>query len=289
MQLRRFGLLVIAVAVAATSLVMLRADSDGSASRHAATTVGSAAATALIATRPIDALPRTLSPVRRVYGRGASAVAVVRPRGVTGRLPVVLFLHGWGYQRSRDYRLWIAHLARRGNAVIVPRYQNSLPSDPGTVRVAMLRGLRTALRRVELERGAFVVAGHSAGAAMAADYAAIARAHGLPSPRAVYAVYPGRRIRGTQGIPAADPARIPASTRLVVLAGARDVVVGQGAARDLVAAATTVPSSRRRFVLVEDARVSDHLAPLRGSSIARRTFWRRLDRLIEVTRRTRAS
>jgi hypothetical protein len=177
------------------------------------------------------------------------------------------------------------HLARRGNVVIVPKYQNGPHSDPARVRGPMLRGVRTALRRVELAPGTLVVAGHSAGAAMAADYAAVARSHRLPQPRAVYAVCPGRRIIGTPGIPAADPARIPPSTRLLVLAGARDVVVGQAPARELRAAATSIPASRRRFVLVADPRVADHLAPLRSSAAARKTFWRRLDRLIGAARR----
>ena len=284
---RDVGAVVAVVATAATGGVVLRAQSDGSASSGAtATTARSAVPTATAAPAPVATPPPSMRPVRRVYGRGASAVAVVRPEGATAALPVVLFLHGWGYNRARDYRRWIEHLARRGNAVIVPRYQTGPRSDPSRVRGAMLRGVRTALRRVALGPERLVVAGHSAGAALAADYAAVAGSHRLPRPRAVYAVYPGRRILGTPGIPAADPARIAASTRLLVLAGARDVVVGQEPARELRAAARSIPAARRTLVLVNDARVSDHLAPLRTSRVARRTFWRRLDRLIDAVRPT---
>ena len=286
LPLRPLGVLAAAAAVAAASAVALRAESNQSASMgETATTDRPAAAPALTPT-PVATRTPDLSPMRRVYGRGASAVAIVRPRDATGALPAVLFLHGWGYQRPGDYRRWIAHLARRGNAVIVPKYQSGPHSDPAAVRAAMLRGVRTALRHVDLEAGTLVVAGHSAGGAMAADYAAVARSHGLPRPRAVYAVYPGRRIFGTAGIPAADPALISASTRLLVLGGARDVIVGQGPARELRAAATSIPASRRRFVLVRDSRVSDHLAPLRSSEAARHVFWRRLDRLIDAARGT---
>ena len=221
--------------------------------------------------------------VRRRYGRGASGVAVVRP-GSAGPHPAVIFLHGWGYQQERAYRRWIQHLARRGNAVIVPRYQAGLRSDPARVRGAMLRGIRAALRRVDVVPGSLVVAGHSAGAALAADYAAVAGPQRLPRPRAVFAVYPGRAIIGTPGIPAADPRRIAPDTRLLALAGADDVVVGQAPARQLVQAAAQIPPSRRRFVLVEHSDVSDHLAPLRSSSAARHAFWRRLDRLLESAR-----
>ena len=222
--------------------------------------------------------------IRRVYGRGAASVAVVRPAGRGRALPLVLFLHGWGYDRRTDYAPWIRHLARGGNAVIVPRYQVGVRSDPRRVRGAMLRGLRSGLRRVDWIPGTLLVAGHSAGAALAADYAAIARRQGLPQPRAVFAVYPGRAILGTSGIPAVDPARIPASTRLLVLAGARDTVVGEAPARQLVTTATAIPPERRRLVLMRRSAVADHLAPLRSDRAARRAFWRRFDRLIERTR-----
>lgn len=211
-------------------------------------------------------------------------MAVVGPAAPAGPVPVVVFLHGWGYQRGGDYRAWIRHLARRGNAVIVPRYQTDVHADPAGVRGEMLRGVRIALRHIDAAPRTLVVAGHSAGAALAADYAAVAGSHGLPRPRAVYAVYPGRAIRGAPGIPAADLARIAPDTRLRVLAGARDTVVGQGPARQLVDAAIAVPSSRRRFVLVSWPAVADHLAPLGSSSAARTTFWRRLDGLIDAVR-----
>lgn len=281
---------IVALAAAAVAIAIIVTRGDGSASSApraadgtATARVAHAAATSAAPAQPARARP--LRTVRRVYGHGPSAVAIVRPEGINGPLPGVLFLHGWGYQRPGDYGSWIRHLARAGNVVIVPKYQNNAYSDPATVRPAMLAGLRTALRRVQLKRRTLVVAGHSAGAAMAGDYAAIARSEGLPRPRAVFAVYPGRRIIGTPGIPAADPAQIPASTRLLVLAGARDVVVGQQPARDLYAAATSIPASRRRFILVEDRRVSDHLAPLGTSEVVRRNFWRRLDRLIRAARR----
>jgi acetyl esterase/lipase len=282
LRLRLIGALALVSAVVIAAAVSSRTASDGSASSR--TSAPPAAATPTSTARPAAAPAPGLRPVRRVYGRGANAVAVVRPETAGRPLPGVLFLHGWGYHRARDYRKWITHLARRGNAVIVPKYQNGPRSDPAKVRGAMLRGVRTALRHVELEPGTLVVAGHSAGAAMAADYAAVARSRGLPRPLAVYVVYPGRRILGTPGIPAADLARIPASTRLLVLAGARDRIVGQVPAGELRAAATSIPASRRTLVVVQDARVADHLAPLRSSKVARRTFWRRLDRLIETAR-----
>ena len=265
---------VVAIGLAAASGKRDEARPAGPRSTTTATVVGTPQPIARVSPRRI---------VRRRYGQGASRAAVVRP-DAPGPLPVVIFLHGWGYQQERSYRRWIQHLARRGNAVIVPRYQTSRRSDPARVRAAMIRGVRTALRHVDAAPGSLVVAGHSAGAALAADFAAVARARRLPRPRAVFAVYPGRAIIGTPGIPAADPRRIPRSTRLLVLAGERDVVVGRGPGQQLVQMATRIPRTRRRFVLVRDAAVSDHLAPLRASRAARRAFWHRLDRLIDAAR-----
>lgn len=210
----------------------------------------------------------------------------MRRSGATGPQPVVIFLHGWGLTGSGAYRLWIRHLAALGNTVIVPRYQRDAQADPGLVRAWALAGIRQALRRVDVAPKTLVVAGHSAGAALAADYAAIARAASLPRPVGVFAVYPGRRILGyPAGIPEADPARIPGDTRLTVMAGTRDVVVGLEPARDLHRRAVRIPATRRRLVVVREQGAADHYAPTRSGPRARRVFWRRLDRLIDAARR----
>lgn len=223
--------------------------------------------------------------VRFTIGSVPTSVDIVRRSGTRTPRTTVLFLHGWGLTSRADYRAWLRHLAAMGNTVLAPRYLRSARDDPALVRRRVLRAVRRALERVEVARGSLVVVGHSAGAALAADYAAIARASGLPVPAAVFAVFPGRRILGFPGgIPEADPARIARSTRLVALAGESDRVVGQEPARALVARATTIPSSRRRFVLVSNPKVSDHLAPLRDTPPARAAFWRRLDRLIATVR-----
>jgi hypothetical protein len=99
-------------------------------------------------------------------------------------------------------------------------------------------------------------------------------------------MYPGRSLRGIAlSIPEIDPRRIPASTRVVALAGARDTVVGDAPARRIVAAATRVPRRLREYVLVRDPAVADHLGPQRSTPDSRRVFWRRLDSLIARVRR----
>jgi dienelactone hydrolase len=211
-------------------------------------------------------------------GRGPQTATIVRP-DVDGRVPVVVFLHGWGATRPRPYQPWIDHLAREGNAVIYPRYQDSFVDGPSQVLGNALAGVRLALARIDEEPGSLVVAGHSAGGALAADYAAIARAAKLPEPVAVFSAYPGRTLRGASlGIPEIDPGRIPETTEVVALAGTNDSVVGQSVARRIASA------TGGQLVVVDDPRTSDHQGPVRADTASRREFWDRLDALIDRAR-----
>ena len=151
-----------------------------------------------------------------------------------------------------------------------------------------MTGIRAALARVPTDRRRLVVAGHSAGGALAADYAAVAPSLGLPSARAVLAAYPGRRFLGTRApalaIPAAEGRLVPPSTRILSLGGADDRAVGSAAARNVVRAATRVPRARRTFRLIRDPAVDDHLGPQRAEEASRRVFWTALDSLVAQTR-----
>jgi acetyl esterase/lipase len=139
--------------------------------------------------------------------------------------------------------------------------------------------VRLALARVDEEPGSLVVAGHSAGGALAADYAAIARTAKLPPAVAVFSAYPGRTLRGVRvGIPEIDPARIPGDTDVVALAGSDDRVVGSRVARRIAR------ETGGRLVVVTDPAASDHLGPQRATPASRRQFWARLDALIARAR-----
>jgi acetyl esterase/lipase len=219
--------------------------------------------------------------ITETVGRGPQTATIIRP-DVDRRLPVVVFLHGWGATRPQSYRPWLDHLAREGNAVIYPRYQDSVVEPPPQVLGNVLVGVRQALTRVDVDPRSLVVAGHSAGGALAGDYAAIARSVKLPVPVAVFSAYPGRRLQGVPfGLPEVDPGRIPAATRLVALAGTDDRVVGAQPARRL---ARLAGAKRRSLVVVSNPAASDHLGPQRADATARREFWARLDRLIREAR-----
>ncbi|MBA2516691.1 MAG: alpha/beta hydrolase [Solirubrobacterales bacterium] len=220
-------------------------------------------------------------------GRGPQTAFIIRP-DVEGPLPVVLFLHGWGATLPPNYRPWLDHLARRGNVVIYPRYQDSVLSPPDQVLGNLIAGTRLALAKADARPRSLVVVGHSAGGALSADYAAIAGQAGLPAPRAILSLYPGRSLRGVAAsIPEVAPEEIPAATRIVALAGSRDTVVGTAPAQRIVASATRVPRGRRSYVLIRDPAVADHLGPQRAGLDSRRVFWERLDKLIVQARADR--
>jgi pimeloyl-ACP methyl ester carboxylesterase len=208
-------------------------------------------------------------------GDGPAAVTIIRPEGLDDDVPVVLFLHGWGATEPRAYRPWLEHLAREGNAVVYPRYQDSFAEPPAQVLGNVVLGVRAALDRLDEDPGSLVAAGHSAGGALASDYAAVARSVGLPVPRAVFAAYPGRRFAGARiGIPEAGA--IPRGVAVLALQGADDRVVDQGAAREI--------GARGRLLVIGAAGARDHLAPQRDDAVSRREFWDRLDALIDAAR-----
>ena len=285
---RRRGAAVAALlagAIAAAGAVAAAPSSDRHAGGDApprATPGASAAATPPVAAVSTAAARLRLEVLRA--GSGVRSAEIVRPRG-GGDLPGVVFLHGWGLVARSDYRPWIRHLAREGNQVIVPRYQRDEHSDPGRALADALAGIRAAFRRAPGARTSLVAAGHSAGGALAADYAASARARKLPRPVAVFSVYPGRKILGyPNGIPEIDPARIAPGTWLTAMAGANDVVVAQAPAQTLIRDATGVSPRRKRYVLVRTPSVADHYGPTRATRTTRRVFWARLDRLIARAR-----
>ena len=187
---------------------------------------------------------------------------------------MVVFNHGWFAVNPGVYGAWIDHLVRKGRIVIAPRYQrdwmtppaNFLPNGLIAVRDA-LDVLSTSPAHVRPDRSRFVIMGHSAGGNLAAQMAAVAAEADLPVPKAVISVFPGE-VLSSRSNP--NLANIPASTLLVVLAGEKDVVVGDQRAREIFAETTAVPLDRKKFILYRsDLRGvphfrADHLAPTGG-------------------------
>ncbi len=243
--------------------------------------LGTTLATCLAGTATPETSSQTPPAVRATpQGVGARSYWLFEPATPpTDRAPVVVFLHGWMAVNPGIYGAWIEHLVARGQIVIFPRYQESwttpparfLPNTIAAIRDA-LDVLETAPGRARPDRNRVAVIGHSAGGNLAVLLAsAIAGspdADDLPPMRAVLAVFPGE----VRPAPGPDPITLPPATRLVVLAGDRDIVVGDGRARSLFQLAAAVPSRHKRYVLLRSAPegqpggvTAEHFAPTAAS------------------------
>lgn len=174
-----------------------------------------------------------------VHGEGGRQFWITEPaRPAPGKAPLVIFLHGYSAMTPDTYRGWVNHLAKRGNIVVYPRYQEKLLTPPAEYFSNVAASVKAALAvlrtdghvTADLERVAVV--GHSAGGAEAANYACAAAAGKLPAPKAVMFVQPGQGLaRGIQLVPLDDGTAIPAETHLLFVVGADDGIVGTGCAR----------------------------------------------------------
>jgi pimeloyl-ACP methyl ester carboxylesterase len=186
--------------------------------------------------------------------------------------PVVVFLHGWFAVNPGFYGAWIDHLVRHGRIVIFPRYQNDigtmpqdfLPNAMAAVHDAM-GVLQVGVGHVRPDPTQFALIGHSAGANLAAQIAALtADPHtDLPKPKALIAIMPGEVWPMRQ--PTLD--KIPETTLLIVAVGEEDLVVGDHRGRQIFTEAVSIPPSRKRFIFFRSDRhghpplIADHAAP----------------------------
>jgi pimeloyl-ACP methyl ester carboxylesterase len=228
----------------------------------------------VVAERPTDAEPAHHAVKRYEIGQGPRSYWLFEPDEPRPdeRTPVVVFLHGWFAVNPGFYGAWIDHLVRDGRIVIFPRYQHDVGTLPQDFLANALFAIRDGLGvlhagvghvRPDPER--FVLIGHSAGGNLAAQIAAVAAdPHGdLPVPQLVMVFMPGEIV------PEREPSlsRIPATTRLVVVVGDEDLVVGDLRGRQIYTEATAIPRSRKRFILFRSDRhgypplIAEHTAP----------------------------
>ncbi len=211
---------------------------------------------------------------RYEIGQGPRSYYIFEPEKPKpeGKAPVVVFLHGWFAVNPGFYGAWIDHLVRDGRIVIFPRYQNDVGTLPQDFLPNTLAAIRDALAvlhdgvgHVRPDTGRFALIGHSAGANLAAQVAAMASdPHAeIPLPQALITLMPGEII------PMREPSlsRIPATTALIVVVGDEDLVVGDLRGRQIFSEATAVPPARKRFILYRSDRhgfpplIAEHTAP----------------------------
>lgn len=189
--------------------------------------------------------------------------------------PLVVFLHGWSVMQPDLYRAWIEHIVRRGAILVYPRYQDSLKTPAADFLPNAAQALREAIDalqqgrfgiRPDLQRVAYV--GHSAGGLIASGLAASYARLGVPAPRALMAVEPGKSSgpRWRQ-VPLEPLAGIPQGTLLLALCGDEDTRVGCDDARRIYAESSQVAPTDKNLLLLRSDRhgnpplLANHAAP----------------------------
>src|SRR5690348_12144401 len=200
------------------------------------------------------------SVTKNKYGKGSQEYWIFEPDSPKPRTaPVIVFLHGWGGMNPLYYGAWIDHLVKRGNIVIYPRYQATLLTPLKDFTPNTLSAVKDALERLQTEKGhvapdlsKFAAVGHSMGALLAANVAALAAESKLPRVRAVMSVEPGI-TESPVNFALADLKKLPADTLLVALAGDQDTLVGNFDAKRIYYESTRIPAVNKNFItLVSD-------------------------------------
>lgn len=217
---------------------------------------------------------RSASVVKKGIGRASAGSYVFYPAGAPAEpRPVVVFLHAWGAINPAVYSGWIEHLARRGNLVVFPAFQDvgkTRPADATGTAVSLLKEAFEALAadpeaKPDLNRVAIL--GHSAGAGIGVNLAALAKAESLPVPKLVFALMPGGIASDakSRGIALADLGQIDPATLVITEIGDREFQASDRAAKRILREATEVPPNRKLFVR---ALSDDHGFPAMSATLA---------------------
>lgn len=187
-----------------------------------------------------------------------------------GPLPVVVFTHGWGATKPEYYLAWLQHIVRKGHLVIYPRYQTNLRTKPATFTPNALTGVRKACDWLKTQSNLpqpdmanWIVAGHSVGGLLATNLAVELPRQGLPAPKALLAVEPGKTWGPDRAqVPLSDLSQLPATMLLVVVTGENDQIVGERDGRRIFEESTGIPRENKTWLGLSD---DDHGTPaLRG-------------------------
>ena len=233
------------------------------------------------------------------HGEGGRQFWIIEPAQPAPKsAPLVIFIHGWSAMTPDTYRGWVNHLAKRGNIVVYPRYQEKLlsvsleylPNVLASVRDALAELSKPGHVKPDLDR--VVVAGHSVGGVEAVNYAVVARVEHLPIPKAVMSVQPGQGPRGGMTlVPMGDCAKLAAELKLLVVVGAADNIVGSDTAREIWRGTKQVGD--RAFVTMQSDSHgfppldSGHLSPVSWNGLMTDAldwngYWKLLDSLMDA-------
>lgn len=198
-------------------------------------------------------------------GEGIERVYVFLPAqpSVQGKVPLVMFLHGWQGMNPKNYGALLDHLAREGQVVVYPVYQESDTTNPQIVAAVAAEAERKALaalklRGIEPDPERVVDFGYSMGVAISLRLAATAKAERLPVPQAMVLAAPGDAYHVAHGAeaksiwPTVEEMRqsFAKTMPVAIVTGADDHAIGLPTGRKLAAELCGVIAADRRMLLV---------------------------------------
>jgi acetyl esterase/lipase len=198
-------------------------------------------------------------------GEGMSRVYVFLPvqPGVQGKVPMVFFAHGWQAMDPKNYGALLDHLAREGEVVIYPVYQETDATSPQIVAAAAAEAERKALaalaaRGIEPDPQRVVDFGYSMGVAISLRLTATAKAERLPMPQALVLAAPGDAYHVATGgnaksiWPTQEEMRrtFPKTMPIAIVTGEDDKAIGLPSGRKLAAELCDVTDADRRLLVV---------------------------------------
>lgn len=204
-----------------------------------------------------------------LYGEGNLAYWVFEPTDPSPTsASLIIFLHGWGGGSPARFGAWVDHLVKRGNLVVFPVYQGSLrpwskpwEQIPATGMLEnAIAAVKDAIKRLQkgdhvrpdLERCAIV--GFSLGGALTAQMAAVAARNGLPIPKAIMPVVPGRGVWARSSLPLVDLRTIPSSVPMLVVVCEDDKNSGSDEGKAIFTQTSQIPPENKNLVIM----VSDY-------------------------------
>jgi pimeloyl-ACP methyl ester carboxylesterase len=211
---------------------------------------------------------------KTIYGKGAIQYWLFEPAEPAPKsAPLIVFNHGWSATDPFIYGAWIEHIVRKGNIVVFPRYQENLITLPSDFTANAIASVKDAIAQLKSEAGhvkpnldKFAIVGHSAGGLITANMAAMAKDAGLPEPKALMCVQPGKT--DLAGFQLVDLSKIPAVTLLLAVAGDADTTCGDTDAKRIFREATAITAANKNFIMIfSDDRGSPtlratHMSPL---------------------------
>jgi dienelactone hydrolase len=194
-------------------------------------------------------------------GDGMHRVYIFLPAepALKGSAPFVFFHHGWQGMNPKNYGALIDHLAREGNVVVFPVYQDADSTSPQIVVGNTAQAEREALTALQ-QRGIVpdpqrvVYFGYSMGAAISLKLATTTASTQLPAPQALVLAAPGDSYHVAKGEDAKSiwPVLqdLPSTLPIAIVTGEDDTYIGLPTGRKLAGLICATKPDRRVLLVM---------------------------------------